>query len=149
MLNIVITKLEQSPKVLDLTTGAETTVKISQDKYSFATIPEGVDEETFYKDALSEAASLVGSAKDQAVALLAYATSQSYQDGKVKAMASGNYLTSGLKAQIVQVMRGNQAFVDLSAKECFDRWTAGYIAKKPGAAKVLETAKALGENLDF
>jgi hypothetical protein len=35
--------------------------------------------------------------------------------------------------------------VDLSAKDCFERWKAGYLAKKAGALKILDVAKSLGD----
>lgn len=46
----------------------------------------------------------------------------------------------------VLVMRQHKPLANLSAKECFDRWRAGYLAERPGAAKLLETAKRLEEH---
>lgn len=148
---VILTQaLKQQQKVMDLESGKEdATIDVVMTKYiapdydsaKFAPLSEQEFEESLFETARS----LVQPVAAQIQAFLIKATSDSYQAGKATALAGGDYVTSELKAKIVQVMRGNQNFVDISAKDCFERWKAGYLAKKPGATKVLDTAKALGD----
>lgn len=143
---IFITSLKPKQKVLNLADGAEAEIEVISKKYEAPAYSEKYGTvEQFEKALFHEAAKLVQPVGKQIDAFLKMATAESYQAGKAEALAKGDYLTSELRGKIVQVMRGNQAFVDLSAKDCFDRWMAGYLAKKPGAYKVLDTAKALGD----
>jgi hypothetical protein len=50
-----------------------------------------------------------------------------------------------LRSRIVLVMRTHKTLADLSEKECFDRWQAGYMAQRRGAVEVLEKARTLRE----
>jgi hypothetical protein len=143
------TTTAQQQKVMDLESGREdATIEVKMTKY---TAPEydsakyDLTEEEFNAAVMEKAAELIQPASARLAAFLNYATSASYQAGKAAALATGNYLSSDLKARIVQVMRGNQSFVDLSAKDCFERWKAGYLAKKAGALKILDVAKSLGD----
>lgn len=146
---ILKTVLKQKQKVMDLETGNEgAEIELVYPKYLApeydATKFPGTAEE-FEKAVLENAMALVSPISEQIKSFLNYATSAGYQTAKTAALATGNYLSSDLKARIIQVMRGNQAFAELPAKECYDRWKAGFMAKKVGAFKVLETAKALGD----
>lgn len=152
---ILTQSLKQSQKVLDLSTGDEdATISVLQTKYFAPAYDAKYGTEAEFEEALFlAAAELIQPKSKQIEALLYRATQDSYQAGKIAAMATGNYLTSDLKAKIVQVMRGNQAFVDLSAKECYERWKSGYMGArgdgpKAGATKVLATAKDLGDGTD-
>lgn len=51
-----------------------------------------------------------------------------------------------LRSRIVAVMRMNKSLARVSAKECFDRWKAGYLAIRPGAVTVLDRAKLLRDD---
>lgn len=141
--------IKQVQKVMDLSTGNEdTTINVD---YSKLTIPDYDSEEyggtieEFYAALAKSAEELVSPVQKRIDALLKFATAENYQNAKTSALATGNFLTSDLKGRIVQVMRGNQAFVELSAKECFERWKIGFMAKKAGAIKVLDLAKTMGE----
>lgn len=153
--SIKVTEVTQSQKVLDLATGdEEAIIKVKQNKYEVPAYDSKFGTTQEFETALfTAAAELIQPKSKQIEALLYRATQDSYQAGKIAAMATGNYLTSDLKAKIVQVMRGNQAFVDLSAKECYERWKSGYMGArgdgpKAGATKVLATAKDLGDGTD-
>lgn len=150
LVKIITQTTKQQQKVMDLETGKEdATIEVVMTKY----IAPEYDATKFspltaseFESVLAErSAELIQPVSAQIAAFLNAATSASYQAGKTAALATGNYLTAELKARIIQVMRGNQAFVELSAKDCFERWKAGFMAKKTGAFKVLETAKALGD----
>lgn len=147
---IIATAIAQTQKVMNLDNGDEdATIKLAMTRYSFK--PYDPKDEThgtpeqYYGVLFTAAAELIQPVEKQIDALLYRATQDSYQAGKTAALATGNFLSSDLKAKIVQVMRGNQAFAEMSAKECFDYWKDGFSAKKPGAVKVLDTAKALGD----
>ena len=43
-----------------------------------------------------------------------------------------------LRGRIVKYMRTSKVFARVSAKECFERWKAGYRAQKPSALKILK-----------
>lgn len=146
---VLVQDLKQVQKVMDLATGSEdATITVVCKRYAAPVYDEkeyGGTEAEFEAALFKAATELVQPVSKQIESFLYRATQDSYQAGKTEALAAGNFLTSDLKGRIVQVMRGNQAFVDLTAKECFERWKAGYAAKKAGATKVLETAKALGD----
>jgi|SRR5712671_6828058 len=147
---ILVQTLKQSQKVMDLETGDENaTIDLVMKKYIApeydAKTHAPLTEEEFNAVVLESAAALVQPVGEQIKAFLNKATSDSYQAAKTAALAKGNFLTTDLKARIIMVMRGNQNFADNSAKECFDKWKAGFMAKKAGATKVLDTAKALGD----
>lgn len=147
--SIIVTDVSQTQKVMDLATGNEDAqITVAQKRY-FA--PEydakeyGGTPEEFSQAVLEAASELVTPQAKQIQALLNYATSQSYQEGKAAALATGNFLTQDLKARIVQVMRGNQAFVDDSASDCFKKWKVAFAEKKAGAIKILDIAKTIGD----
>lgn len=149
-ITILTQVLKQQQKVMDLKSGKEdATIDVVMTKYIAPEYDakkfEPLSESEFEESLFEAARSLIEPVADQIQAFLIKATSDSYQAGKAAALAGGDYVTSDLKAKIVQVMRGNQNFTDISAKDCFERWKAGYLAKKPGATKVLDTAKALGD----
>lgn len=144
---IITQNVKQAQTVVDLSTGDES-AKIEL-KYTKYVVPEFDAKkygtrESFDAALFTAAQALVNPVSVQVEALVYRATQDSYQAGKTAALAAGDYLTSELKSKIVQVMKGNQAFVDTSASDCFARWKAGFIAKKAGALKILDTAKALG-----
>lgn len=151
--SITSTILKQTQKWLNLETGVDDeSVEITQTKYAAPTYSEkeyGGTEELFKQELLSAAQLLIQPIDRQIDALLYRATQDSYQAGKEVAMSKGNFLTPDLRGKIVQVMRGSQAFADMSAKEALEYWKAGYMAKKPGALKVLQTAQALGGFEEF
>jgi hypothetical protein len=149
VVSIKATVTKQQQKVMDLESGKEdATIEVSMTKYTApeydATTFDGTEAE-FNEAVITAASELIQPPAARLAAFLNYATSASYQAGKAAALATGNFLTSDLKARIVQVMRGNQAFVDMSAKDCFERWKTGYLAKKTGALKILDVAKSLGD----
>lgn len=146
---IVVTDLAQTQKVMDLANGNEdASIEIKQKKFAApaydAEIYGGTEDE-FNEALLTAASEIVSPAASRITALLSFATSQSYQAAKTEALSKGEYLTSDLRARIVQVMRGNKDFVDVSASDCFKRWKAGFAAKKTGAVKILDMAKTMGE----
>lgn len=145
---IKVVNINQPQKVMDLSTGnEEAVIYVKQEKF---TAPEydskihGTVEE-FYRDLMAAAQALVQPVAAQIEALVFRATQDSYQAGKAAVLATGDYLTAELKAKIIQIMRGNAAFNDKSAKECFDLWKVGFMAKKTGALKILENARSLGD----
>lgn len=142
--------LKQKQKVLDLETGDDSAeIELVYSKYVSPEYDSAkfspLTEDEFNAVLLEKAGELISPISNQISAFLAKAQSDGYQAAKQTALSKGNYLTADLKAKIVQVMRGNQAFVELTAADCYKRWRDGYTAKKPGAFKVLETAKALGD----
>lgn len=145
---IKVVAISQAQKVMDLDSGSEDAqITVKQNRYFAPTYDEkefGGTEAEFQSAVLEAAKELVNPVEKQIDALLYRATQDSYQSGKAAALAGGNYLSSDLKGKIVQVMRGNQAFVDVSASDCFAKWKAGYMAKKPGAFNILTTAQNLG-----
>ena len=69
---------------------------------------------------------------------------------RYRALAGGDYVTAELKAAIVQLLRGNQNFVDFNAKECFERWQGAMLdtanpKRQAGARRLLVTAKNVAE----
>lgn len=139
--------LKQKQSVLDLETGNDVDIEVVYNRYVVPDYDEkyGTPEE-FTKKLLSEASKMVTPAEAKITALVNYASSQSYQEGKKAALNGGKYLTQDLRSKIVQIMRANSAFADLSAKDCFDRWKSGYLAKKAGAVRILAMAT---ESEDF
>lgn len=152
---VEITKqeLKQVQKVMDLETGNEdATITIVQTKFVAPAYSEevyGGTEELFNAELFKAATALIQPISKQVDAMLYRATQDSYQSGKDAALKGGNFLTQDLRGKIVQVMRGSQAFADLSAKDALDYWKKGYMDKKPGAVKVLQTAQALGGFEEF
>jgi hypothetical protein len=144
---IQIQKITQTQKVTDLATGVDDfPIELKYEKYTLPSYdPKFGTENQFLAGLFTAVQNLVADKTTQLEALLYRATQDSYQNGKAAALSTGEYLTSELKAKIVQVMKSNQAFMELTAKECVDKWKAGFIAKKPGALKILDTAKALGD----
>lgn len=131
-------ELKQKQSVMDLETGRDADIELV---YSRFVAPEwdgktGTEEE-HEKALLSEAAKLVPGAMAKVNAFITFAASQSYQNAKREALAKGNYLTQELRSKIVVFMRSMEQFADLSAKDCFERWKAGYLAGKPAAKKIL------------
>lgn len=146
---ILIQTLKQKQKVMDLETGDESAeIELVYDKYvapEYSAKEYGGSEALFLDALLIAASELVQPVSKQIDAFLTKRQSDNYQVAKAKALSGGNFLTADLKGKIVQVMKGNQAFVDMNAADCFKRWKDGYKAQKAGAFKVLETAKALGD----
>lgn len=143
---ITATVLKPKQKVLNTDTGETVDIEIVQTKYTAPSYNEkeyGGTPELFEAAVYEAARSLMPNKAAELQAFLTAATSASYQSGKLAAMAAGPYLGPDLKAKIVQVMKGNQAFADITASECFDRWLAGFKAKKSGAFDVLTKAKSL------
>lgn len=142
-------KMKQVQKVMDLDTGNEgAEITLEYVKYTVPTYTEkefGGTEAEFEQAILEAASNLVQPVSAQILALTNKATQDEYQNAKATALATGNFLSTDLKGRIVQVMRGNQAYQERTAKECFDLWKAGFMAKKPGAVKVLDIAKTIGD----
>lgn len=132
-----IQTVKQPVTVIDLNTGEETKVTIEYNRYS-AKSPITLA-------TLEAAKELVGNEENQAAAFIAYASSQSYQVGKVAAFSGGNYLTPELKSRIVAIVKQLNTFADVSAKDCYTRWLAGYKAKKTQALQFLADAQAQEE----
>jgi hypothetical protein len=152
---ILVSEMRPKQAVTDLVSGKDTNIEVAYSKFSvpvFDAAKHGDDEEKFWGHLFVAARKLVTPVSVQVEALLYRATQDSYQAGKTKALATGDFLTSELRAKIVAVMRGYASYADLSAKDAYERWTDGFRAAKPGALKILVTAKALtgsGEDLDL
>lgn len=143
--------VKQSQKVLNLETGEDTQITVVQTKYIAPSYEPKYGTEAEFETALFDAASsLMGTNAKRIDAFLYRATQDSYQAGKTAALSAGKFLTSDLKARIIQVMRGNVAFAEASAKDCYDRWVSGYLGTrgegaKNGATKVLRAAEDMGD----
>lgn len=134
-LTILVTEQKLNVPVIDLDTVEEKKVEVIRKLF---VIPSGMDEKTAH----NEASKLVQPQTEQTKALLNYASSKSYQDSKGAALSKGNFLTSALRSKIVAIMSQHEAYSELSAKDCFERWLTGFKAKKPAAQKFLDMAKA-------
>lgn len=134
-------EIKQPVTVVNLDTGEEDKVTIVYKRYTV--------KEPITGDHLKAAQELVNTPEAQTAALVAYASSQSYQDGKKLTFSKGNYLTPELKRTIVGIMQATPTFADLSAKDCFDRWSKGYTEKKAGALKLLAQAQTADEFADL
>lgn len=152
-----VTKLSPKQKVFDLAINEESEITVESVRYEAPaydakvggwkngeTLVTGTAEE-FEAGLLAAASALIQPVSKQIEAFLYRATQESYQDGKTKALSTGNYLTQDLRGKIVQIMRGNNTYADMKATDCFDRWKTGYLAGKPGAIKVLTMAQDFGE----
>jgi hypothetical protein len=150
---IIVMAVSQKQTVMDLETGDEKAeITVAQKRFFAPEYSEkeyGGTEELFEAALFNAATELVSPRSKQIDALLYRATQESYQAGKAVALSAGNYLTKDLAKRIVNIMQGNVAFVDVSASDCLKRWKEGYKAQKPGAIKMLETAKAIGDEVDF
>lgn len=140
-----ITKLKLGQTVVDLETGADADIDIESVRYEIPKYDQaiwGTVEE--FDDALFKAATkLIGSKRGIVEAIVARATSMSYQNGKAAALSAGNYLTQELRGKIVNIMRMNQQFADLKASECYAKWLGAYKAGKPAALNFLTMAQAM------
>lgn len=132
---VVVAEKKQPISVLNLDTNEDEKLTLILKTYS-------VNNELPVEQQLKAIQQHVQPATEQVKALVKYAESKSYQDAKNAAMSKGNYLTQGLRTGIVTILSTYPAFADESSKVIFDRWLAGYKAKKPSAITVLEQAKA-------
>lgn len=139
-----ITELKPKQKFTDLDSGEEKELEVKSQRFELAPFDSKKHgtKEQYFQNALAVAASLVQPISEQVEAFLRYATSASYQDGKKAALAGGNFLSPEVKSKISQYMGNLTAFSELTAKERFEKWQAGYKEKKPGAVKILEAVTA-------
>lgn len=150
-LDLKITKLTPTQSVLNLETNEEEKIVVSSVRYElpkYDSVVHGSPEE-FLNSAMAAAQLLVNPVEKQVDALLYRATQDSYQSGKLAALSAGKYLTQDLRTNIVQIMRGNNAYADMSASDCFVKWKSGYKEQKPGAIKVLTMAQDMGSVEEF
>lgn len=145
MESVTFKKIEtkQQQGVLDLETMQDAKITVLQVKFvapDYDAAKFGTPDE--YQQALFAAASeLVSPIQNRTAALLKFAQSELYTASKVEALKGGNYLTQDLSRAIVDIMRANVAFADLTAKEAIDKWKEGYKNGKPAAAKYLKLAQ--------
>jgi hypothetical protein len=135
---IVESDVKQPQTVLDLDNNEDAKITVIYKKYV-------ANDKVPVKDQLAAALKLVSPEAEVVKALLAYAQSKSYQDGKNAALTKGNYLTQQLRSTIVGLMQNTPNFAETGAKECFERWMAGYKAKKPAALRLLQDAQNVNE----
>lgn len=93
--------------------------------------------------------SMVQPESEKAKAYLIFINKREYANAKAKVLASGNYMTPQLKSTITGFMQLVEAYSTLKGSECFDRWLAGYKAKKQSAITFLERARATEELSDL
>lgn len=146
-----VTELKPKQKVLNLETNEDAEIEVVSQRFELPKYDEKIHgtKQTFVHAAMLAATALVQPVEQQIDALLYRATQNSYQAGKTAALAGGNYLTADLRSNIVQIMRGNNAYADMSATDCFNKWKAGYKEQKPGAIKVLTMAQDMGSVEEF
>lgn len=138
------TNLIPKQNFLNLDTGEMEEKTVASTKYELPTYKPGIhgSKDEFYANALEAATALVQPITDQIDAFLKYATSQSYQAGKADAMKGGKYLTPELKSSITKFLGNMPKFSELTGKDIFAMWLAGYKgengeAKQAAAKKVL------------
>lgn len=146
-----VTDLKPKQKVLNLETNEDAEIEVISQRFELPKYDAAVHgtRADFARSAMLAASALVQPVEQQIDALLYRATQNSYQAGKATALASGNFLTQDLRTNIVQIMKGNNAYADFSASECFNKWKAGFAEKKPGAIKVLTMAQDMGSVEEF
>lgn len=137
-----IQDLKQKQTVLNLDTNDDTEIVVITKKIVWK---DGVS----VADKMAALQSLVAPEEKQVTALAKFFESDSYQTSKEAALSAGNYLSSQLKSQITGIMGNLPAFADNSAKDNFERWLAGYKAKKASAITLLERAKAALAGSEF
>jgi len=147
VLGVVETELKQKQTVLDLDSGTDAEILLIYKKFT-------ANDKAPVTVQLAAAAKLVSPDEKRVEALCAYATSQAYRVAKEGALSKGNYLSAQLRSKIVGIMQNLDAFSELSAKECFERWLSGYkdkanVKRQASAAKLLERAKATEEFSDL
>jgi hypothetical protein len=139
---LTVTLVKQTQKCLNLDTQEDADITVVTKKYG---VPLGMEPST----ALKLASGLFANQQALIAALLKRAEQISYQESKDAALASGNFLSSQLKSKIVGIMSSSDSFAEVSAKECFARWLAGYKDGKKSAVTLLERAKASEEFSDL
>jgi len=141
--DLKITNLSPKQKVMNLDTNEETEITVTSQRFEAPDYDEALyaSTEEFETDLLHTVMALVTPKAKQIEAFLKYATSESYQSGKSAALATGNFMSSELRGRLVQIMRGNNAFAEMSASDAYKYWLNGYKEKKPGALKLLKTAQ--------
>lgn len=140
--HIEVTELKQKQTFLNLDSGDEDEIVVVTKKYS---VPEGMPTEK----AIAEMRKVVHPDSEVLTALTTYAASKSYSESKAAALAKGNYLTQEVKSAVVAVLQMNPTFAEMKAKDVFAKWYEGYKAKKPGAIKALDRARAANEFSDL
>lgn len=150
-MELKITKLTPSQNVLNLETNEEEKIVVSSNRYELPKYDDKIHgtKDEYWTAAMVAAQALVNPAEKQIDALLYRATQDSYQAGKATALSAGKFLTQDLKTNIVQIMRGNNAYADMSASDCFAKWKAGYKEQKAGAVKILTMAQDMGSVEEF
>ena len=145
-MKLVETLLKQKQSFLNLDSGEDDEITVTTKKY---TVPDGMD----VAAAMKQAQTLVQPVERQLAALLKFAESESYQESKNSALTKGNYLTSGIKSKLVQILQTSDTFANMKAKDVFERWYTGYksadVKKKAAANKVLDRARASEEYDDL
>lgn len=138
-----VTKQKQT--VLNLETGVDDEIEVLQCKFVVPDYNEKIhgNLEDYNSTVFEAAKSLVQPAAEQANALIRYAESKVYSDSKKSALAGGNFMTQDLKTQLIKMLRMRPAFAENTAKEIFDRWSAGFAAKNPNAVKYLADARTI------
>ena len=63
---------------------------------------------------------------------------EQFENQKLTEVIDG--IDGDLRSKIVKIMRMNKALAKISARECFERWKAGYMEQRTGALKILERA---------
>lgn len=140
---IIATELKQPQTVLDLDKNEDAKITLVYNKYER-------NEKAPIAAQIAAANKLVSPEEKRVEALCKFATTEAYQAAKAAELAKGNYLTSQLRTKIVGIMQGLDAFAELSAKDCFERWMTGYKDKtnekrRTSALKLLDRARAAGE----
>lgn len=140
----VFKKTEMKPKqsLLNLDTNSEQDVEIKYNIFSVNDPPDNVKPEDWEKTVLVELHKMVKPQSEMIRALIEFVNRREYQNGKTKAMESGNFVTQALRSSIVGILKSTAKFADSSAKETYEAWLEGYKKKAAGAIKVLQLAKA-------
>lgn len=134
--------VKQKQKLVNLSTGQQDDVEITYTKFSpvaFDPKVHGSDKGKFLHQVLADAQKMVQPIDSQIEALLKFAGSESYDAGKTKALAGGNYLTQEIRSAIVEYLRMYPSFAEKSAKDIFDGWLGHYTGSDAKLKKLAQT----------
>jgi len=149
-----LVETKQKQNVLNLDTNDDSEIAVITKKIvwlPFVSEDGKVSTESTTAQKMAALETLISPEEKKVIALERFYTSETYNESKAAALASGNFLTQQLRSAIVGLMQQNANFSELSAKDCFDRWSKGYKDGKAGPKQYLEQAKKLisPEEVDF
>lgn len=135
-------ELKPKQSVIDLKTGGEVDLQLTYKKYT-------VNSKADKKAVLAQLEKMVSPEDQKISAYVDFLNRKEYADAKNAALETGDYMSSQLRSTLTGMMQNLPAFSDTSAKECYERWMAGFKAGKDSAKKLLDRARAAIEGSEF